>query len=112
LREHFFPRLFEQSALAPAQACQTAARNLFEQGIYFLGDKLIGTQGAEPGRFDPALTQYALKKRGASKSEKMGIKPTRDGTTEKGTVTDTAGAIEKQEGNGSEQCNLADATHL
>src|SRR2546423_15426782 len=105
LREHFFPRLFEQSTLAPAQACQTAERNLFEQGIYFLGDKLIGTHGAEPGRFDPALAQHALKKRGASKSEKMGIKPTRDGTTEKGTVTATPGAIATQARNGSEQGN-------
>jgi len=42
----------------------------------------------------------------------MRIKPTRDGTTEKGTVTDTAGAIEKQKGNGSEQCDLAEPTHL
>src|SRR5438105_2361530 len=62
LREHFFPRLFEQSALAPAQACQTAAGNLLEQWIYLLGDKLIGTHGAEPGRLDSAVTQHALNK--------------------------------------------------
>jgi len=112
LREHFFPRLFKQSALAPAQTWQTAAGNLLEQRIYFLGHKLIGTHRAQPRLFDAALTKNALEKRGATKSEKVGIKPTCDCTAEKGTVTDTAGAIEKQESNRTEKCDLGDAAHL
>src|SRR5438105_15069172 len=98
LREHFFPRLFEQSALPPAQAFQTAVGNLFEQWIYLLGDKLIGTHGTEPRRFDPALTKHALNERGAAKSEKMGRKPTREHTTDKDTETDTTGAIANKRG--------------
>src|SRR5436305_2209344 len=93
LREHFFPCLFEQSALASAQACQTAAGNLLKQRIYFLGHKLIGSHRAPPRLLDATLTKYSLQNRGATKSEKMGIKPTRDRTAEKGTVTDSAGAI-------------------
>src|SRR5438552_4818020 len=42
----------------------------------------------------------------------MRIKPTRDCTAKKGTVADTAGAIEKQEGNGTDKCDLGDAAHL
>src|SRR6266513_2738444 len=112
LREHFFPRLFEQSTVAPAQACQDAAGNLLEQRIYFRGHEWIGSHGAQPLRFDPALLKDACKKRGAAKSEKLGIKPTRDCTAEKGTVADTAGTIEKQEGNGTDKCDLGDAAQF
>jgi len=44
----FFPRLFRAvGARARLKLARPRRENLFEQGIDFLGDKLIGTQGAQ-----------------------------------------------------------------